>query len=144
MKTLKIISLVTCFLIAACAPRGETHTLDQVLKDAKTSFSQSFKANINDSAVKEKVTPISDKLESVLSASSQTAIKTNMQDVGIMLSKVILNAGYPSRPAMGALISQYNNMSQSAAEVSPAAVKLLVARTYTLLAAELNGMRFKV
>ena len=61
--------------------------------------------------------------------------------VGDRLSALVKRAGYTARPAFHELTNQFRMLSETG-KGNPGAVKLLVSRTYGLLASELETTRF--
>lgn len=130
-------------ILSACAPRGETKSLDQVYKDSKARF-----AKVSAVAVPEDVAPtiqnLNTQLEQLAAQSADNATQTSAQ-VAEALASIIEKAGYTARPAMGEIISQHRMLSRAEApQVTNAQAKLLAARTYALLASELETTKFAV
>lgn len=138
-----MVALVVAFSLNACAPRGETRTLDEILASSKARYSQSSSAVSQD--VGATLSNISRQLEALVAGDAMHAGQ-DLGNIAEALSGLAAKAGYTVRPAMGELTAQYRNLASGAGhgQVTAAQIKLLAARTYDLLAGELETTKFGV
>lgn len=162
---LLVFTVVSMTFLSACAPRGETKSLDEVLQIAKYRYEDAATKNKLDSKTQAVLEDIKSHLstleEKVDETKDRVAFLSTARAMDSSLRELILHVGYTTRPAFSEIISQYDNLafadgdrervtqvSQDADpsrwEFSPSSVKLLVARTYTLLAQELETSKFQV
>ena len=73
-----------------------------------------------------------------------TAQAGHLYEVGAALGELVDRAGYTTRPALTEVCAQYMNLSTNQQQPKPEQVKLLAARTYTLLASELETNQFRL
>lgn len=122
-------------------PRGETKSLGEVYEIAKQRF-----VSVKDAAVPEDVSqPLKD-IDSHLNqiaAEEGTKAAQSAGQLAALLTPLTTRAGYPTRPAMGEIVAQYRMMAEGNDVKNPTA-RLLAARTYSLLASELETTRFSV
>lgn len=128
-----------------CAPRGESHTVDQILNDARSAYKEVSVqvAPEVDSALKT-LTQSLDRLAGLQGGGDARQVSSGVVD---NLSGLVSRAGYTQRAAMTELINQYRTISTSqGAPLTLGApnLKLVVARTYTILSSELASTKFKV
>lgn len=136
-----LLALVITLSVSSCLPRGETHTLDQVLGDAQIRY-QSQSRELTNAEVAKAIGEIETKIQEMLAGGDRFDYRAAGTQVSDQLYAVAPHAGYTSRPALGELASQYRNLPAGATHGAAARVKLLVARTYSLLSSELEGARF--
>lgn len=126
--------------VSSCAPRGETKNLDQILDNARVRYQEAFDAGMQgEGDLQTKLASLSSALEKLL-ASTDTALAGEVED---SLRGLILHAGFTTRPAMNELSSQYGLLGEEL-NVSPERKKLLISRTYRMLARELESTRFRL
>lgn len=136
-----LVVAITVGLIA-CAPRGESKSLNEVVAIAKNRFALVQEVPV-DAAVKESLKPVVKALEDIVNNPRGGGVTKNSKVIAVALSELSMRTSYTNRPALGELLSQYLVMSTTpASEVNGASVKLLAARTYSLLASELETRRF--
>ena len=129
-----------------CGPRGETKSLDEILKVSQDYFkdvSSKVPSNKLSSEVSESIKTLNDKLSSVLGSNDININKESLKDVLNILNKLTVGAGYTSRAQLGEISSQYNEIIQSG-NLNENVKKLIVSRTYSLIASELEGVRFSL
>jgi hypothetical protein len=90
-------------------------------------------------------------LDKLSKATDAKLIATEAEAQARLLATLVTKAGYTSRPSLGELSAQYRKL---AADLNAAAgteneqvvstARLLVARTYSLIASELETVRFAV
>jgi hypothetical protein len=151
MKTLT--SRIFSFVVAAtslvfvngCAPRGEAHSVEQILNDARSGYSQMSQDVAPDVATALKgLTGSLDKLAGLGGGGDARQVSGSIAEG---LNTLITRSGFTQRPAMAELINQYRSLSTATgAPVALGApnLKLAVARTYTILTAELTSTKFKL
>jgi hypothetical protein len=137
------IALVSlCFV--GCGPRGETKTLDEVLANAKLRF---VKVGISGSSqeVQGILGEVQKNLETMASGDVSSAVPA-LETIASSLNSLVSKSGYTVRPSMGEIMAQYRALAEQAGHgsVSAAQLKLLAARTYELIASELETTRFGV
>lgn len=140
-----LVALSMCGVIAGCAPRGESRTVDQILSDARAAYQDTAtKASANDAASLKNLSASLDRLAGIGGGGDAKAVSS---EIAQTLTGLSTKAGYTVRPAMAELVSQYRSVSEDAqgsASLGAPHLKLLVARTYSLIASELKTTGFKV
>jgi hypothetical protein len=131
--------------VVGCGPRGESHTVEQILTDARAKY-QSMAGNIpgETSAALKFLTSSLDRLAGIGGGGDAKAVAA---EIATALTELSTKAGYTARPAMAELINQYrviSNDSAVKASIGSANLKLLAARTYALVASELATTQFKI
>ena len=153
MKLRFLVDRIVAFLIigasicvaAGCAPRGESRTVEQILTDARSAYqsaSASFSGDVSPA-----LKSLSGALDRLAGIGGAGDAKLVSQEISTMLVELSGRIGYTSRAAMAELIEQYRTISQSAgSSVSIGApnLKLLAARTYSLVTSELTTTKFKI
>lgn len=131
----KLIPLLLVAIISfnSCAPRGESKTLKEIFEIQQNEFNSALAKSVN---VPNEVKELAKLLPMQLVEFSPTKVIVNMD-------KLINKAGYTVRPAMTELRDQYKHLSK-AKKANSAAIKLLVARTYSIVAEELNTTSFRL
>jgi PBP1b-binding outer membrane lipoprotein LpoB len=129
--------------LAGCAPRGETVSLEQAVKNELDRFQRVRRTNIPEEA-REMVDATDNLLASLLRSPESTH---ELWQVSELLSKLTQKAGFTSRPAFTELAKQYRVLSsqvQAQNQINENGVALLVGRTYSLLASELETTAFSL
>lgn len=151
MKTLtsRILSLfiavTSLVVVSGCAPRGESHSVEQILNDARSAYSEMSQDVAPDVATALKsLTGAMDKLAGLGGGGDARQVSASIADG---LNSLMTRSGFTQRAAMAELINQYRTLS--AATGAPTALgapnlKLVVARTYTILTSELTSTKFKL
>jgi hypothetical protein len=131
--------------VSGCAPRGESHTVEQILTDARAAYqSVSAQAPADTSAALKFLTSSLDRLAGIGGGGDAKVIS---QEIANSLTELGTKAGYPARPAIAELVNQYRTIAtQEGASISIGApnLKVLAARTYSLVASELKTTQFKI
>ena len=139
------LSGLTLAVVTGCAPRGESHTVEQILTDARSAYqSVSAKAPAEASSALKFLTASLDKLAGLGGGGEAKAVA---QEIASMLTDLSPKAGYTVRPAMAELINQYRTIAADAGStvsIGAPNLKLLAARTYALVTSELNTTQFKI
>jgi len=139
-SVLKAMLLCLVFGLSACAPRGETKSLDQVLADAKERYSATNLNGVNPDASGAVQTAVS-KMNQIEAGFVAASLPEQAKEISDALRQVEPRAGYTSRPALDELIREYRELNP---KTEAATAKLLVARTYNWLSSELETTRFGV
>lgn len=129
--------------VMGCQPRGESHTLDQIFSDARSTYvTDSAHASGDMRSVLSEVTGQLDTLAGAGATGADAKVVT--ASVATSLDGLMGKIGVTARPAMAELITQYRVASTGSSNgVGAPALKLLAARTYMLLAAELRTSNFR-
>lgn len=139
-----IATSAACF-VSGCGPRGESHTVEQIFTDARESYSQmSTQVAPDVSAALKNVTSSLDKIAGQGGGGDARQISASLAD---SLTDLLPKSGFTQRAAMSELINQYRQMSASTGApvtLGAANLKLVAARTYALLAAELTSTKFRI
>ena len=136
---------VTSVLVVGCGPRGESHTVDEIFTDAKAGY-----VDVSNKASPELGTSLKtlsgslDRLAGIGGGGDSRQVSSEIAGTLTTLSQ---KAGYTARPALAELINQYRSIANSSgapAKLGAANLKLLAARTYSLLTAELSTSQFRL
>lgn len=143
LSSVVVLSILAASLVG-CGPRGETLTLDEVLANAKQRY-----ARVNAAGAAQEVQVALKELEKglgTLSSGDMSAAQTELDTIATNLNKLVGKAGYTVRPSLGEMLAQYRSLSQAAAtgSITVPQLKLLTARTYELLASEMETTKFGV
>ena len=140
-----IISTSAVVLVSGCGPRGESHTVEQIFSDARAAYSKmASKASPDMNAA---LTGISSSLDKIAGQAGGGDVRQLSANIADSLTAVLPKAGFTQRAAMTELIKQYRQLANSSgADVSAGAanLKLVAARTYTLLSAEITSTNFRI
>lgn len=151
MKTLTsrifsfVVAAASLALVSGCAPRGEAHSVEQILNDARSAYSEMGQDVAPDVATSLKsLTGSLDKLAGLGGGGDARQVSASIADG---LNSLMTRSGFTQRPAMAELINQYRSLSNATG--APTALgapnlKLVVARTYTILTSELTSTKFKL
>lgn len=151
MKTLTsrifsfVVAAASLAFVSGCAPRGESHSVEQILNDARAAYSgMSQDVSPDVSTALKSLTGSLDKLAGLGGGGDARQVSANVAEG---LNSLITRSGFTQRPAMAELINQYRTLSTSTG--APTALgapnlKLVVARTYTILTSELTSTKFKL
>jgi len=132
-------------LVSGCGPRGESHTVEQIFSDARAAYSQmsaQVAPDVN-ASLKSMVASL-DKLAGQGGGGDARQISASLADG---LTDLLPKAGFTQRPAITELINQYRQISAASGApltLGAANLKLVAARTYTILSAELTSTKFKI
>lgn len=126
---------------SACKPRGESKSLQDVVQTAQSRYRKAFDGSSFPEKVDGRLKEVTSELEALLKGSGDE--KGRIGSVVSHLRALIGAAGYTSRPAFGELIDQFSAF-QIQSEINKDALALVVARTFFLLASELEGVRFQL
>ena len=143
MRPIFVLACACLLLFTGCAPRGESKSLSEVLLLARKSYAAQPKSDLP-SEVQDRLSELSQGMERVLKAlgSDSGASAENLHDIGDGLAAILKRAGHTSRPGMTELSNQFLHLGESNKYSEPQ-VRLLIARTYSALASELETNRFR-
>ena len=146
--------------VTSCGPRGESKSLQQVFQRALKEYKQyKDEGTPLNSEVADNLKSITKLLQNITVAKKLNEIGPDSQRVAKLLQQLVPATGYTSRPALTEIIEQYNSVAQASSKINDGsdskeilskseldmdAVKLLVARTFFLLASELKTVRFQL
>jgi hypothetical protein len=143
-RYLRTIFLLTVIFVFGCSPRGETLTVDQVLADAQTHFT-ALMGQVDTSGMKQTLADAAASLAALAASEpSKETLRSQGEIVIDKLATLTEGAGYTSRPALGEISTQFRALTMKEDAPSFDTVKLLVARSYNLLASELEGVKFQL
>ena len=128
--------------VSGCKPRGESHTLAEIFADARSGYT-AVAAGVSPevgNVLGELVVQLD-----VLAGEkpAQPGQKVDAAAVAGTLDGLSPKVGVTVRPALAELSNQYRSVAASSEVAGSPVVKLLVARTYSLLSAELRTTRFQ-
>jgi hypothetical protein len=130
-------------VISGCGPRGESHTVDQILSDARGAYQQVSTAASGDAA--NSLKSLSTSLDKLAGIGGGGDAKAVSGEIVATLTGLSTKVGYTVRPALAELVNQYRLVSEDkGASVGAPNLKLLVARTYSLITSELKTSQFKI
>ncbi|NBW40170.1 hypothetical protein EBR25_04095 [bacterium] len=152
--------------LASCAPRGETKSLDEVFQIAKARYERGLASAELSTETSEKLTQLTGIMDSLLQASSDNEVVEAATRAEALLGELVTQSAYTNRPAMGEISKAYRSLTGLSGREVPLSVsadpstsravqdaggitnadtrKLLVARSYNLLAQELETTSFQV
>jgi hypothetical protein len=141
-----VLSAFVAVGVLGCQPRGESRTLDEIFTDARSAYQSASVASVSgDVADSLKKLALSlDKLAGIGGAGDGRSVSAEVAD---SLSTLVQKAGIPSRPAMTELINQYRSMADASGTppvLGAPNLKLLAARTYSLIQSELGAAAFRL
>lgn len=147
VATLLLVAVVA--LLTACEPRGETRSVDEVLRLERTRYVRLVERTENPQ-LRQVLDGVNGALDSLLETAAQAQKAEEVAGFGEpaaelakALSTLVNDAGYTARPSIFELANQYRHFAgENGAQ--PSTIKLLVARTYTILASELESTAFGV
>ncbi|MCI5064875.1 hypothetical protein MRY87_04030 [bacterium] len=126
--------------LVGCAPRGETKTLDEVFQIAKKRYEESIVKSDASGAVQEQLLQLAADLNQFAAAEGKDGSREQLApQISEQMATLLQSAGYTTRPAFGALLKSYRTPPKT-----QRARRLLVARSYTALAQELETTSFLV
>lgn len=130
-------------MFMGCQPRGETRTLDSIYSQARLEF-EKVSHDLQDVPVGKEIKQTAEMLKLLVSDVNASDLQVRLQGVAEDLANLRPLASYTNRPAFGELQQQFFALSQQAGEKMPtkAQLKLLAARTYSLISAELATTHF--
>lgn len=145
----RIVSLLcvgaSLLAVSGCAPRGESHSVEQILSDARSAYMQAASSVGGDTAASLKyLTGSLDRLAGIGGGGDAKAVSG---EVATALKDLSGKVGYTVRPALAELVSQYSTVSEDAGNsvsIGAPNLKLLVARTYALMTSELKTTQFRI
>ncbi len=142
-----LVSLSSICLMAAvgCQPRGESHTLEQILSDARSGYSALTVQP--PSEVDAFLTQLKNNLDKLAGLGGGGDARELAGEVAGILGELSQKSGFTVRPAMTELMNQYKGIADgtgSAISIGAPNLQLLVARTFSLLTAERSTSNFSL
>jgi hypothetical protein len=143
------ITVLLLSVVYACAPRGETQSLSDILSKSRDRF-RSAELMLDNSPVKDKLSVLAQKLVEIEKIQDPTALKPATAGIKDSLSDLLAHTGYTVRPALSEIVDQYRVISNGSAVTTDSAlagspeIRLLLARTYSVLASELETGKFSL
>lgn len=140
-----LLSLSSVVLVAmtGCQPRGESHTLEQILSDARSGYSAlSVESSAEVGTMLNQLKTDLDKLAGLGGGGDARELAGQVSGI---LGQLAEKSGFTVRPAMTELMNQYKAIadgSGTTVSIGAANLQLLVARTFSLLTAELSTSKF--
>jgi hypothetical protein len=151
MKRVNLRSLLVSFssiclvAVVGCQPRGESHTLEQILSDARSNYSLvSAEPSPEVGAFLNQLKANLDKLAGLGGGGDARDLAG---EVAGILGELTQKAGFTARPAMTELMNQYKVIADgtgSPVSIGAPNLQLLAARTFSLLTAELSTSKFSL
>jgi hypothetical protein len=140
-----LVCVMSYVSVTGCGPRGEAHTVDQILSDARGGYESVLgKVSSADGASMKTLVSNIDKVAGIGGGGDARALSS---EIAAQLEGLSFRAGYTARPAMAELVNQYRNIAadkSAGASIGAPHLKLLAARTYSLLTAELTTTQFRL
>lgn len=133
-----LITLLCALLLNGCL-RGESRSLDEIYDTALGAFNDSESTGLP-ADVSQHLEKASSKIKSMVAEGGMVHSQT-LHEISAALTELLPRAGYTVRPALTELRNQYAGLEQFP-NVTSSQVKLLGARTLSLLADELNSTKF--
>jgi hypothetical protein len=140
-----IVSTSAALLVSGCGPRGESHTIEQIFTDARASYADmSGQVTPDVSPALTNLTSSLDKIAGQGGGGDARQISASLADG---LTALLPKAGFTQRAAITELINQYRSLAASTGApltLGAANLKLIAARTYSILSAELASTKFRI
>lgn len=137
------LSSVAVVALAGCQPRGESHTLEQILSDARSGYNA---LRVEPSAeVGTFLNQLKVDLDKLAGLGGGGDARELAGQVSGTLGQLVEKSGFTVRPAMTELMNQYKAIADgtgSTVSIGAPNLQLLVARTFSLLTAELSTSKF--
>lgn len=140
MKKL-LITFSTLILLSGCL-RGESKSLDEVLKIAQDQFHKTSQQDVPPE-VANALKTIQSNLENAIKNSNAQNMIGSVGQVSEELTEILPKAGYTVRPALTELRNQFLELSGNSS-LTTEEIKLLASRTYSTLAQELETNKFGI
>jgi hypothetical protein len=150
-KLNKIISLAlltsSLMLASGCAPRGETQNMNDLLAQARDRLRVAEQGAAS-SPAKQQVAQVVEKLGAIEKVQDPAVLKPATLELSALLSDLMPRAGYTVRPSFAEISAQYRELGNGAPVTTDSSkpgapeIRLLLVRTYSLLASELETGKF--
>ena len=138
-----LVAAISCAVIA-CAPRGESRTLEEVFTQQRTAYLEKSRATTVAADVGDKLKKISGTLDVMAGVTPDggTSVSAAADDLQSLSTK----CNYTVRPSLAELVEQMRGLEKEGRKLSPGAPepKLIAARVYTLLSSELTTSKFGI
>lgn len=132
-------SFIVC-VVAGCMPRGESHSLDVILSDAKSRYTSASSVTLKPE-VSDKIKLITTSLDQLSSDSTSDGSKLS-NDIADALGAITPFAGTTNRPALYELSLQLKTIAEKKESMPLNERKLIASRVYGALATELETVKF--
>ena len=150
--------LSALFVTLSCigCTRGESNSLDEIVGDSKARFSDAAHGSLSrvPETVRGDLSDLASRLEDFSRQSAATSLNSEAADISRRILALVPHSGFTSRPALTQLATQYaafgnvegvgTEQVEAAASGSVGERQLLSARTFSALAAELEGTAFSL
>jgi hypothetical protein len=144
-NTLLLAPLVAVLSVTSGCYRGESNSLGEVVASARSAYISTVKSGVPApfASTIEKTAAALDRLAGLSGTIAGTVARDTAREVGVNLAALIEHANPTVRPAMAELMKQYVVASDGVVEAGSPQIRLLVSRTYRLLAAEMTSSKFR-
>lgn len=129
-----------------CGPRGETKNLSEIFDNARARYSAALGGTADISGAVD-LRLVSQRLGELADQATRGKVAgAEITGMASTLTALINHAGPTNRPGFDELVNQFRAFQVDEANSAQAAasLKLLLARTYTLLANELETTKFRL
>ena len=140
-----IVSTSAAVLVSGCGPRGESHTIDQIFTDARANYTETSAQVAPD--VGTSLTSLTTSLDKIAGQGGGGDARQISASLADGLTALLPKAGFTQRAAITELINQYRSLAASTGApltLGAANLKLIAARTYSILSAELMSTKFRI
>ena len=134
-------------LASGCAPRGETQNMNDLVAQARDRL-RVAEQGAAASPAKQQVAQVIEKLAAMEKVQDPAILKPATLEVSALLSDLMPRAGYTVRPSFAEISAQYRELGNGAPVTTDSSkpgapeIRLLLVRTYSLLASELETGKF--
>lgn len=149
-KIIVLSSLMLVLVLAnGCAPRGETQSMSDLLTQARDRF-RTAELKMGESPLKSTISDVAQKLVSIEKIQDPIALKPATGEIKEALTTLLEHAGYTVRPSFAELVAQYRAIANGSSVTTDSSlagspeIRLLLVRTYSILASELETGKFSL
>lgn len=137
MKVKKLM-LIGLLMASACAPRGESKSIEEILSLAKDRYTRVSGVSVS-KEVRADLDMTVKQMGSLLSGGKTAG---SAEEIAQLIDELLPHASFTVRPGLTELMTQFGELADTDADVPESTLKLLVSRTYSSLASELETGRF--
>ena len=140
-----IVSTSAAVLVSGCGPRGESHTIDQIFTDSRANYTETSAQVAPD--VGTSLTNLTSSLDKIAGQGGGGDARQISASLAEGLTALLPKAGFTQRAAITELINQYRSLASATGApltLGAANLKLIAARTYSILSAELMSTKFRI